>query len=116
MKRQAFMILTTLSLFVMLTATSVYAQFNSGLVAKIPFEFVIGDKAFPAGEYTVTYLDTHLIRIGSSQNRESLFVTTVPVVARKMRNELVFNGYGDRYFLSTLWITGQDFGRAIRMS
>ena len=51
MKRQAFMILTTLSFLVMLAATSVYAQFSNVQVAKIPFEFVIGNKAYPAGEY-----------------------------------------------------------------
>ena len=115
MKRQGLMILTTLSLFVMLTAMSVYAQFDSVLVANIPFQFMIGNTAFPAGEYTVTYMDTHLMRVQSQDHSESIFVITGPAQARKMGNRLVFNRYGDQYFLSTIWRTG-DPGRAIRMS
>ena len=116
MKRQALMILTSLSLFVMLTATSVYAQVGNVQVANIPFEFVIGNKAFPAGRYTVTYLDTHLMRIQSNDHGESLFVITGRVEARKTRNEFVFNRYGDQYFLSTLWMEGNHVGRAVRVS
>src|SRR5437016_749589 len=51
MKRQAFMVWTTLSFLVMLTAASVAAQSGPLLVAHIPFEFVMGTKSFPAGEY-----------------------------------------------------------------
>lgn len=90
------MILATLSLFVMLTATSVYAQFDSMVVAKIPFEFVIGTKTFPEGEYTITYMDTHLIRIHSKGYDQSMFVVAGPAEAKKMGNILVFNRYGDR--------------------
>ena len=116
MKRQALMILTCLSLFVMLTATSVYAQVSNVQVANIPFEFVIGNKAFPAGRYTVTYLDTHLMRIQSNDHGESLFVITGRVEAKKTRNEFVFNRYGDQYFLSTLWTDGDHIGRAVSVS
>ena len=116
MKRQALMILTSLSLFVMLTATSVYAQVGNVQVANIPFEFVIGNKAYPVGEYTVTYINTHLMRIQSNDHGESLFVITGRVEARKTRNEFVFNRYGDQYFLSTLWTEGDHVGRAVSMS
>lgn len=116
MKRQAFVILTTLSLLVMLAATSVYAQVSNAQMARIPFEFVIGNKAYPAGEYTVTYIDTHLMLIRSDDRREFSFVITGPVEAKKTRCELVFNRYGDQYFLSTLWMEGDHVGRAVTMS
>jgi len=116
MKRQALMILTTLSLFVMLTATSVYAQSSTVQAANIPFEFIIGNKAFPAGAYTFTCQYTSLIQIQSQDRGESMFVSTGPVDARKTRNELVFNRYGDQYFLSTLWTEGDHVGRAVKMS
>lgn len=115
MKRQALMILTTLSFLVMLTATSVYAQSSTVLVANIPFEFVIGNKAFPAGEYTFRYTYRNVIQIQSQDRGESMFVSTGPAEAKKMGNRLVFNRYGDQYFLSTLWRMG-DLGRAVRMS
>lgn len=115
MKRQAVVILMTLSLFVMLTATSVSAQFDSVLVANIPFEFVIGNKTLPAGEYTVRIIYGSEIQIQSQDRGASVFVGTRPANGKKMGNELVFNRYGDRYFLSTLWRTG-DVGRAVSMS
>ena len=116
MKRQALMILMTLSFLVMLTATSVYAQSSTALVANIPFEFVIGNRAFPAGEYTFTYRFTNALQIQSRDRGESMFVLTGPVKAKKTRNELRFNRYGDKYFLSRLWTEGDDAGRAVRMS
>ena len=116
MKRQALMILTTLSFLVMLTAMSVYAQSSTELVANIPFEFVIGNRAFPAGEYTFTYRFTNVIQIQSRDRGESMFVLTGPVKPKKTRNELRFNRYGDKYFLSRLWTEGDDVGRAVRMS
>ena len=116
MKRQAFTILTTLSFLVMLAATSVYAQFSNVQVAKIPFEFVIGNKAYPAGEYTVTYIDTHLMRIQNNDRGESAFVITGRIEAKKTRSELVFKRYGDQYFLSALWMEGDHVGRAVRVS
>ena len=116
MKRQALMILTTLSFMVMLAATSVYSQTSTGLMANIPFEFVIGNRAFPAGEYTFTYRFTNVIQIQSLDRGESIFVLTGPAEAKKTRNELGFNRYGDKYFLSRLWTEGDDAGRAVRMS
>ena len=116
MKRQAFMILTTLSFLVMLTATSAYAQSSTGLVANIPFEFVIGNRAFPAGEYSFSYKYMNVIQIQSEDRGESMFVLTGPVKGKKTRNELGFNRYGDKYFLSRLWTEGDDAGRAVRMS
>jgi len=116
MKRQALMILTTLSFLVMLTATSVYAQSSAAVVANIPFEFVIGNRAFPAGEYTFTYRFTNVIQIQSLDSGESMFVLTRPAETKKTRNELVFNRYGDKYFLSRLRTDGDDVGRAVRIS
>ena len=91
MKRQALMILTTLSLFVMLTATSVHAQSSSALAANIPFEFAIGNRSFPAGEYTFTHRFTNVIQIQSLDRGESMFVLTGPAKGKKTRNELRFN-------------------------
>jgi hypothetical protein len=116
MKKQAFVILTTLSLFVILTATTVYAQSDSALVANIPFEFVIGNKTFPAGEYTVRYTYRSVIQILSRDRGACMFVSTgLAKGGKKIGSELVFNRYGDQYFLSTLWRAG-DVGRAVSMS
>lgn len=121
MKRQAFVILTTLTLLVMLTAASVDAQSNPALVANIPFEFVIGTKAFPAGEYN--FAPTQLggadaVKIQSADGHVTAFVPTWTARVKEAQGEpkLVFNRYGDQYFLSTLWTEGDHIGRVVRMS
>jgi hypothetical protein len=54
MKKQAFKVFTTLSLFVTLAAASVYAQANGKAIpVNIPFKFLVGDTTLPAGEYIV---------------------------------------------------------------
>jgi hypothetical protein len=115
MKRQAFLILTTLSLFVMLTATSVYAQSGSVLVANIPFDFVIGNKTFPAGEYVFALAQlggSDAIKIQNADGHNTAFVPTRSEKAHASQPEpkLVFNRYGDQYFLSKVWTSGNDTG------
>jgi hypothetical protein len=53
MKTHALLILTTLSLFVMLTATSVYAQSETRSRVNIPLEFSAPGKVLQAGAYAV---------------------------------------------------------------
>jgi hypothetical protein len=33
---------------------SINAQWSQGLTAKVPFDFIVGQKNFPAGEYGIT--------------------------------------------------------------
>ena len=116
MKRQAFMILTTLSLLVMLAATSVYAQISGVLVvAKIPFEFSVGNNVLPAGEYTVSKMTRDSLVIRSVDFGTSDIFLTISTQAGTTPNQsaLVFNRYGDQYFLSKVWTTGNDTGREL---
>ena len=116
MKRQAFMILTTLSLLVILAATSVYAQISNVLgVAKIPFKFSVGNKVLPAGEYTVSQMTPDTLVIRNVDFSASDIVLTIPTRAGTTPNEseLVFNRYGDQYFLSEVWMRGNDTGHEL---
>jgi hypothetical protein len=45
-----------------------------------------------------------------------MFFLTGPAKGKRTRNELGFNRYGDKYFLSRLWTEGDDAGRAVRIS
>jgi hypothetical protein len=118
MKKQALMVLTTLSLFVTLAALSVYAQSDMRLEVNIPFEFSITNHVLPAGEYTVSRLAQNgqnvlVIRsVGCSVHEVFL---TLPTRARTIPNQsaLVFHQYGDQYFLSKIWTSGNDTGREL---
>ena len=120
MNKQALRTFTMLSLVLMLTAGSVCAQSERSGVLNIPFNFLVGGKALPAGEYTVepNRKDSHNVwlvqrRVGST----SALFTTVPVRASQTQEEtrLVFHKYGDRYFLSQIWTPGGNTGRQLLM-
>jgi hypothetical protein len=99
MKR--FTAIALLALATLLTAGVAMAA-DRGAQANVPFAFNVGDKVFPAGVYIVASPDTSLIELRSEDRTNS-----VMSIAYRDSNEpangsgvLVFNRYGDRYFLA----------------
>jgi hypothetical protein len=115
MKKQAFMILMTLSLFITLSAVSVYAQSDMRLTVNIPFEFSVRNKVLAAGEYTITQRGQNSLLIRRVDHTASDVFLTSPTPAGTTPNEsiLVFNRYGDQYFLSKVWTSGNDTGHEL---
>jgi hypothetical protein len=69
--------------------------------ATIPFEFTAGTKALPAGTYTIATGTANTIVI--TNHYQPAVVTTVLHDSRESHQpELVFDKYGDRYFLSEI--------------
>jgi hypothetical protein len=83
---------------------SAHAQDASGVVVKVPFEFVAGGKTLPAGTYSVGRLSPGIhpsLIIDSKDN--GAFALVLPVVADGEsvgHTELSFEHVGDKYFLS----------------
>ena len=118
MKRNAFKVLAMSGLLVLLVGGMIYAQAEPRIIANIPFAFIAGNKTLPAGEYTIdrpnsNEPDTLLIR--SADKHIAFFLNAENVEARQTpnRTELVFNEIGDQYFLSQVWMAGEDTGREI---
>jgi hypothetical protein len=101
----------------LLAAASVYAQ--GPLTVQIPFDFHAGATVMRAGEYTV---DTHaaqgMVRLRSADSKSAVMLLSNNVQARSTpeRGKLVFNRYGEDYFLSQVWSPGSDTGREFRKS
>jgi hypothetical protein len=115
MKKQVLKIFSMLSLFVTLAAGSVYAQSAMRLKVNIPFEFSVGNEALPAGEYTVRQrFQGHLV-IQSADGSATKTFPTIGARASKTPNKssLVFHRYGDEYFLSRIWTTGDNTGHEL---
>jgi hypothetical protein len=71
------------------------------LEATIPFDFTVGQSQLPAGTYMVTYVQPRVIEFSNWQknvNVMTLITSTADV--KQTPNSLVFNKYGDQYFLS----------------
>src|SRR5262249_8588070 len=106
------------SLFALLASSSASAQ-TDRVKANIPFNFIAGKKTLPAGEYTIergTSNQRDLLLIRSADNRHALFLWAMDTIATKTPTEtdLVFNRIENKYFLTKIWIAGEDTGREIR--
>ncbi len=96
------------------------AQAQEPLVFNIPFEFVAGNSMLPAGEYTVQVSGpTHVLQlVDRKDSAASAFLGTNAAVAPEIQSEskLIFQRYGDRYFLSQVWTAGNSRGRQLLKS
>jgi hypothetical protein len=112
MKKQMYTLATMLMLIGVLAVTAEGQAVNGVTIrANVPFEFTVGGKVLPAGEYRIQ-------QVNPSSDLVMLQITTAGGEARVLararsihnenanRTELVFNRYGSNYFLSTLAIEG----------
>jgi hypothetical protein len=68
--------------------------------ANIPFNFTIGNTWMPAGEYTITSPVREVIQLRSADHsRIASLVSTQSNEESKSGSELVFERYGNQYFL-----------------
>ena len=110
-----------LGLLLVTSALSVHAQPERSKASKISFSFTVGQKTLPPGEYTVepNRKDSDNVWLVQSRDgRVSALFTTMTVRASETqeRGRLVFHKYGDQYFLSQIWRTGERGGRELRMA
>ena len=125
MQKQIFRTITMLSLLLVLAVISVNSQGRSetSIAGNVPFDFTVGDTRLPAGNYTLRRIaltsSYDRIVIKSADGRgDSHTVVTLPNRTSEVQKEskLVFNRYGDQYFLSQIWMAGSDTGRDLAPS
>jgi hypothetical protein len=108
-----------LALTVLLLATAAQAQ-TTNVKASIPFDFVVGDHTYSAGEYTVKSLSQNSAAIRIDNADESEKGITLSNACQKGQpadgTTLVFQRLGDNYFLYQVWTAGNTTGRELRMS
>ena len=108
-------------LLVLLTFSSALGQSDRLTIINIPFNFTVGEKAFPAGKYVIERnrkeSDTVWV-IRHKENTAKAILLTRPVRANDTQEEtkLVFRRYDDLYFLSEFWTEGDQTGREIQIS
>ena len=108
-------------LLVLLTFSSVLGQSDRQTIIHIPFNFSVGEKAFPAGKYVIERnrkdSDTVWV-IRRKDNVGKALLLTRPVRANETQQDtrLVFHKYDDLYFLAGFWTAGDQTGREIQIS
>lgn len=108
-------------LVLLMTVSSVFAQYNRQTLVQIPFNFTVGEKALPAGKYLIrrNRADSDSVWVIQNQKTgESAMLLTRPVQAYKTqeRAKFVFRKYDDLYFLSEFWSAGTISGREIQVT
>jgi hypothetical protein len=121
LKKQAIRAFVLLSLLLTLSAIYGYAQGQTLIrKVKIPFDFSVGDKTFPAGVYSVTRANQEkvMLRLSSEDGGESINIITNPVQANEYpkTGKLIFRRYGETYFLSQIWESDEILGRQLLKS
>jgi len=89
--------------------------------SNIPFEFVYGDSTMPAGEYDLrSNAESGSVSLQSLD--QQVFANRLSVAAKSWNSvadgkaRLVFNRYGNQYFLSQIWDAQGVQGREFRQS
>ena len=109
------------SLFVALVfAAMIYpqqtdAQLTGTMEADIPFQFHAGNAKLPAGKYVIRMMDDSdltLIEISKPDGSVAALVQVRETDAKSTprKGELVFNKYGNQYFLEDLFDEGDSSG------
>jgi hypothetical protein len=98
--------------------TKSQAQIVGNLEANIPFQFHVGNTKLPAGKYTIHTLDNSdltLMEISSADGSTSaLFeVRDAETNSAPHKSELIFNKYGQRYFLEKLFDESNPNGSSL---
>jgi len=82
--------------------------------ADVPFNFMVGDKLHPAGEYSVAKIATQssVLQIHNQSVSESDLFQTIACSsnAQKKTTKLVFERTGSVYSLRQIWVAGSEFG------
>ena len=102
----------------LLLATAAYGQ-TTNVTASVPFNFVVADQAYPAGDYAVKSISNTgvPILIRNSDKAEGLALSVAcSSVKPSTTTKLVFHRMGGQYFLYQVWQEGQTTGREFPLS
>jgi hypothetical protein len=103
--------ITSIALFALVSLVTV-----GSISAHVPFDFTVGDKLLPAGTYVISTENANVIKIQSSDRRVAILSTTTSDGKESKTAELVFNKYGDQYFLHEILCSSADMNMAVPAS
>ena len=122
MKKQVY---TMIAMIVLVGSMAVAAQAQTSgrtqMIANIPFEFSVGGKTLPAGEYTVAQVnpasDHAVLQLRSRDGGAGAMVQMGSVMGKAQESaKLIFNHYGTQYFFAQAWVDGETSGLQVSKS
>jgi hypothetical protein len=87
------------------------------LAATVPFNFVFGDRAYPAGDYILSTNDGGLKITNAEHDKTELTLShACESVTPSVDTKLVFHSMEGNYFLRQIWVAGNSRGRELPRS
>ena len=102
-----------------LFAVSSFAAEAYTLKARVPFDFTVGMAQVPAGVYSIertSTLGVMLLRDAAGHAKAIFPVNSIQSPHRYPEAMLVFNKYGDQYFLHRVWTPTTISGAELKMT
>ena len=102
--------ITAIALFALATlvAGSAMAQ-EHAVKANVPFDFTVGNAHVPAGTYTISSTSTPaMVELRNASGKVHIFGAAYASGKQPSSNKLVFDKYGDRYFLHEIRCSTAD--------
>jgi len=109
MKKPIISLIITISLGVAMIATTMAAPFTVPFTVKIraevPFDFMVGSKRLPKGEYLIESVnESGALTIRNAKKGKAVtFMTVRQKPTDKPKSKLIFHRYGEQYFLARIW-------------
>lgn len=114
--KNSIKLFASVAIAAVLAVVPALAQTPTIIKADVPFDFSVGGKVLPAGEYTVTErTGSSAILVRSADSAESVFVLAM-WSSKKAGDEntaMVFHRVDNHYYLSGIKVEGESFGREL---
>jgi len=120
MKRQ-FLLLFAISVFATALTTNASGQTRKTARTNVKFDFQIGDRIYPAGEYRIESMSAQsdnilIIRNVSDPNKTQIILANHSILSKRNTPKLVFQKYGESYFLTQIFLDSGHWGYSIHPS
>jgi hypothetical protein len=101
------------ALAVLIMATAAHAQ-QATLSAAVPFNFVVGDRTYPAGDYLFRNSESLLKITNPEQGKTEMTLShACESLKPSADSKLVFDRMGGYFFLRQIWVAGNSHGREL---
>ena len=99
------------------------AQIRSDATIRVnvPYSFVVNNTTLPGGTYVITVddpygSDTSVLEIRSANGKTAVLFDTDPITGPRLapQTELVFDKVGDTYFLSRVFLKGDEGNQLLK--
>jgi hypothetical protein len=99
-------------MMVLMTSASMFGQYTGRMNVTVPFNFVVENTQFHAGDYVIEKIANGRLRIHTDDGRISANFIAIPTEGKETaeRATFTFRRYGHEYFLSKIMTPGLNVG------